>query len=158
MKEEKIKILYTDDDQDDRDLFRDALAQTDFKYHLELASNGDEALDKIKEFKPDIIFLDINMPLKCGKECLIEIRKDKRYKNIPVVMISTSMDDSDVDETYNNGANAYIVKQVSFEQQTKLIRLILSMHLHENLSPNSRKSFLISDPVKVSRNLKLRLN
>lgn len=155
---DKIKILYTDDDQDDRELFQEALAQTNVKCQLYLASNGVEAMNIIHMVSPDIIFLDLNMPLKCGKDCLSEIRSEKKFSNIPVVMISTSMNKKDVDETYQNGANIYAVKQVCFEKQTQLIRLILTMYIHENIWNKTRSAFLMSDPSRVNINLKLGLN
>jgi CheY-like chemotaxis protein len=155
---EVIKILYIDDDSDDRELFQEALSQVTTKYELRLVSNGVEAMKMIQEFLPDIIFLDINMPLKCGKECLAEIRKDEKFTNTPVIMISTSINKSDVEETYQNGANIYAVKQDCFDKHIKLIRLILAMYIHENLLSQTRSGFLISDPSKVNRNLKLGLN
>jgi CheY-like chemotaxis protein len=153
-----IKILYIDDDSDDRELFKEALSEVTTKYQLQLASNGVEAMKMIQEFLPDIIFLDINMPLKSGKECLAEIRKEEKFTNTPVIMISTSVNKIDVEETYQNGANIYAVKQDCFEKHIKLIRLILAMYIHENLWDQARSAFLISDPSKVSRNLKLGLN
>jgi CheY-like chemotaxis protein len=155
---EKIKILYIDDDSDDRLLFQEALSQINTEYQLKLATNGVEAMELVHTFLPDIIFLDINMPLKCGKECLAEIRAEEKFANTPVIIISTSVSKGDVEETYQKGANIYAVKQYCFEKHTKLIRLIIAMYVHENIWNKTLSAFLISDPSKVNRNLKLGLN
>jgi len=112
-----IKILYADDDKDDRELFQQALkdAHTDAK--LTTVEDGDKLMKYLAQVDgqhPDIIFLDINMPCKNGKECLKEIRSKKELDEVPIVMFSTSSYKEDIDETFANGANLYVSKPVFF--------------------------------------------
>jgi len=85
------RILLIEDDEDDQGFFIEAISgiQNIMLYHI--AKNGKEAIDKLKnsEVLPDIIFTDINMPLMNGIECFLEIVKNPRTKNIPVVFLST---------------------------------------------------------------------
>ena len=85
-------ILLVDDDEDDQVLFLDALNQINKSVQCDVANNGLEAMAflRTKTQKPDIIFLDLNMPKMNGYECLTEIRKESQFKHIPVVIYTTS--------------------------------------------------------------------
>ncbi|HEY0047074.1 MAG TPA: response regulator, partial [Flavobacterium sp.] len=76
---------------------------------------------------PDFIFLDLNMPEKGGKECLVEIRKHSKLKEIPVIIYSTSSSKKDIDDTYELGANLYITKPNSFTELRKAVRKIMAL-------------------------------
>jgi len=85
-------IMIIDDDQDDRDFFFEALMEVDSTVGFLAAPNGIEAIKFLKQLNsspPDIIFLDLNMPLMNGFQCLGEIRKMKAYKNTPVIIYTT---------------------------------------------------------------------
>jgi CheY-like chemotaxis protein len=73
---------------------------------------------------PDLIFLDLNLPKKDGREVLQEIKNDESLKHIPVVVLTTSKADMDILRTYELHANCYITKPVDFEQFTKVIKSI----------------------------------
>src|SRR6185436_708779 len=105
-----IKILLADDDEDDKMFFEDALKEANPKTQLKTVDDGQQLMKYLAEVDgnhPDIIFLDINMPCKNGKECLKEIRSNKELDEVPVVMFSTSDHEKDVEETFQNGANLY---------------------------------------------------
>src|SRR6187401_44920 len=89
---DQLTILMIDDDEDDQFFFTTALLDVDPSIKLVTALNGLKGLEYLKNTKilPDFIFLDINMPCMNGKECLMEIRKDSRLAEIPVIMFSTS--------------------------------------------------------------------
>lgn len=126
----RMKILLVDDDEDDREFFADALLCVDPSSNLELADNGKICLfhlDNKKEDLPNLIFLDINMPVMNGLECLMEIRKNDLYKNLPVAMYSTSSSQKDIEESYKKGANIYITKPFNFEELKKTISSVLKM-------------------------------
>ena len=115
-------ILLADDDDDDVYLFRNALAQIGQDVKIIIARNGVDCMNLLMESSlPDLIFLDINMPLKTGLECLEEIRKDDRLKKLKVVVLSTASTRDLVDAAYKKGANLYLRKSFSFEDFKKIL-------------------------------------
>lgn len=106
------KILIVDDDLDDREILTEVINEIDDKIKCVHASNGEEALYKLETLRnlPDCIFLDINMPKIDGKECLRIIKKDDRFKNIPVIIFSTSQQISDIQECKLLGAEDFFTK------------------------------------------------
>lgn len=123
-----VHILLADDDDDDTSLFQEALEQVPTVTKLDVAENGMELMDILGRLmaKPDLIFLDMNMPVKNGMECLIEIRNSASYKDIPVVILSTSIADYLIQSAYQAGANLYIQKPNSFSGLINIIEKCLS--------------------------------
>jgi CheY-like chemotaxis protein len=112
----RMKILYADDDRDDCELVVEALEAIDPKIECRMATDGSHALSLLnKEEKlPDFIFLDVNMPVMDGKHCLMELKKDARLRDIPVVIYSTTQDKEEIRELYAIGADAYLQKPNNF--------------------------------------------
>jgi CheY-like chemotaxis protein len=110
------KFLLADDDQDDADLFQEALRNIDKSIELSAANNGKDALRKLNQHLsvPEIIFLDINMPEMDGWDCLMNIKKNERFKNIPVVMFSTSSTSINGKKAIQSGAAGYLEKPTSY--------------------------------------------
>jgi CheY-like chemotaxis protein len=106
------KCLLVDDDEDDKEIFSLALAEADPTIDCFIASDGIEALAMLKNesFIPDYIFLDLNMPLMSGKECLSEIRKQPHLRQVPVIIFSTSSSQKDIQDTKDLGASSFITK------------------------------------------------
>lgn len=104
--------LLVDDDEDDKEIFCMALSETDPSIRCLVASDAVEALKMLRDpaFVPDYIFLDLNMPLMSGKECLQEIRKLPHLKKTPVIIYSTSASHRDIQETRDLGASSFITK------------------------------------------------
>jgi len=128
---EPIHILLVDDDPADVRLTLEAL--TEHKVHCQtaVASDGIEALAYLRRegpyvdvARPDIILLDLNMPRKDGREVLREIKADSSLKRIPVVIMTTSNADQDVLQSYDLGANCYIVKPVDLDQLSTIVKAI----------------------------------
>jgi CheY-like chemotaxis protein len=122
MDEQKICFLI-DDDADDQEVFAMTLSEIDSSIQCFSAHNGLEALEKLRNptaFIPNYIFLDLNMPLMDGRQCLIEIKKMPHLHHIPLVIYSTSSDEKVQFELMNLGASEYMVKpaQVSALIQT----------------------------------------
>src|ERR1051325_9789359 len=94
-------ICLVDDDADDRFFFQTAVKKIDGSYECITAQNGEDTLAKLRTATrlPDYIFLDLNMPFMNGKECLMELKKDERLKNIPVIIYTTSNFSKDFDDT-----------------------------------------------------------
>jgi CheY-like chemotaxis protein len=104
--------LLVDDDEDDKEIFCLALEEADPSINCITASDGREALSLLnnKSLIPDYIFLDLNMPLMDGKECLKKIRQQNHLKHVPVIIFTTSSAQKDKDEIEKLGANAFITK------------------------------------------------
>ena len=122
-------ILVVDDDIDDLQFFGDALAEIDTTIQCVTATNGIEALRQLDQFpaRPDFIFLDLNMPCKNGLECLKEIKKMQKLKNIPIVMYSTSSNRSDVENAYKEGANLYVKKPNTYAEMKKIAHKVTAL-------------------------------
>lgn len=122
-------ILLVDDDPDDREFFLFALEEIG-SFTVTEAKDGMEALEYLKDsaFKPDIVFLDINMPRMNGREFLAEFEKYEGRKEIPVVVISTSSHGSDINEMKRLGAESYIIKPSSIRNLTAEVREKIMQH------------------------------
>jgi len=122
--------LLVDDDDDDKEIFCLALQKVDPSIDCTTARDGREALSILNNnsFVPDYIFLDLNMPLMDGKECLKEIRKRGHLNHIPVIIFSTSAADKDVEETKRLGANSFITKPPLVATLAKKLSEIFSNH------------------------------
>jgi CheY-like chemotaxis protein len=79
-------------------------------YEVELASDGEEALERARAFRPDVVLLDIMMPKKDGWQVCAEIREDPELRTTPIVFLSARAQDADLERGTDLGANAYITK------------------------------------------------
>lgn len=125
---DKKIILLADDDMDDTEMFCEALEEINKNIVCHCADNGSEALrilDELQE-KPELIFLDLNMPVMNGWDCLKFLKKDKRYEDIPVIMISTSSHRKDMDIASDLGAVCYFVKPNNFNELKHVLHTITS--------------------------------
>jgi len=115
-------ILQIDDDIDDCEFFMEALQAVSQAGYTSM-HNPVEALNKLilKELKPDVIFLDLNMPIMSGFEFLIEIKKQEIIKNIPVIIFSTSQMEEIKRKARNYGADEYISKPSDFDEMKKIL-------------------------------------
>jgi CheY-like chemotaxis protein len=109
-------IVLADDDPDDVDIFRSAVDETCFHLELTVATDGEKLVNLLNRIQtPDAIFLDLNMPRKSGKECLVEIRTNVKFDQVPIIILSTSNHIAEIDFCLNNGANHYLVKPQSYD-------------------------------------------
>lgn len=126
-----INIFYVDDDSDDQMLFSEAFQEirknSPSVLTLYKAGNGEEFFSILQEknIVPHITFLDINMPLKNGFECLAEIRATQQLKNNPVIMFSTSESEDIISKSYSLGADKYIIKPPDFLDLKNAIEICL---------------------------------
>src|SRR5262245_22626616 len=124
------RILLVEDDIDDCMFFKDALVETGLETTLRIATRCTgilELIGKDSEKLPHMIFLDLNMPLVSGHECLETIRKTVELDSIPVIIYSTSAIPSEVDLTYRNGADLYLQKPSSYQVLVSALKKILMM-------------------------------
>src|SRR5262245_13734615 len=123
-------ILLAEDDDDDCVLFHDVLEELSSVVRLTIAHNGEHLMTMLQkpENKPDLIFLDLNMPRKNGFECLEEIKQDERLKEMPVIILSTSSQPSAIEHVYRHGASLYVPKPSDFAKLKKAIKHVLCMN------------------------------
>lgn len=147
MKNNKLAIALLDDDHEEHLLFKEVADDfSEIKSVLSFAK-GKEMLDYFggndKSIIPDILFLDLNMPILSGLDCLIEIRKKEEYKNLPIIIYSTSSSEKDKEATYKNGANLYVNKPVEFSDMKKIFKEVLKINWKEHSCAfNFQKFFL----------------
>ncbi|HLA56009.1 MAG TPA: response regulator [Flavobacterium sp.] len=137
-----FKIMLADDDADDRDLFSEAISE--HQVDVDSVPNGVQLM-KILNTKtelPDFVFIDLNMPEKSGKECLQEIRNQDRFKDLPIIIYSTSSSKRDIDDTFELGANLYITKPNSFSALKRMVTSILSIDWNKFQPGGHKESFV----------------
>lgn len=121
-------ILMADDDPDDRAFFCEAVNEINPSVICYDVENGMEALKLLqtKELRPDIIFLDINMPVMNGWECIQELKKDKRYRDIGVIMYSTSKNELDIKKAVSLGAMCLFTKPDDYKVIKEILASIIA--------------------------------
>ena len=139
------RVLLVDDDADDRMFFKDAVSEINPSVICELSSNGQEALSRLTFAPlPKMIFLDLNMPIMNGLDCLNEIKNSRTIKDIPVIIFTTTSDQNAMKRSYEMGAAAYFRKPNDFPSlMEKLKSLLNGESLFNPLHDNSLKSFAI---------------
>lgn len=145
---EPLKIILAEDDKDDQDLFVEALTATNVPSEITTVENGEQLISVLKdedEPKPDLIFIDINMPVKGGKEALAEIKSDSELKDIPAVMLSTSNHPGDIEDTFNKGADLYIQKPNSFAGFILILKKVFLLHWTKVLLNPVKNLFFVSE-------------
>lgn len=122
-------ILLADDDEDDVYLFKNAMWDIQKDIRIVIASDGIECMELLANSPlPDVVFLDINMPLKSGLDCLEEIRTTEHLKHLKVVVLSTANSEKTISMAYAKGADLYIPKAASYEKfKSLLARCLLNL-------------------------------
>jgi CheY-like chemotaxis protein len=127
-----IVILLADDDEEDRMLACDALAESRVSNNINCVTDGEDLMDYLQRRgkyttpaaapRPGLILLDLNMPKKDGREALREIKSNPRLRQIPVVVMTTSKADEDIYRSYDSGASSFISKPVTFDGLVELMK------------------------------------
>ena len=125
MPHDKVEILLVEDNPGDVRLFEEGLTGP---YHVAVARDGVEALDRLFQRgkflntpRPDIVVLDLNIPLINGHEVLNAIKSNSRLRSIPAIVFSVSSNREDVEKAYDFGASAYLVKQTDLAEVEKTL-------------------------------------
>jgi two-component system response regulator len=136
-----LEILLVEDNPDDANLAIRALKKNNLANHLLHLEDGQQVLDYIfneDNVMPRLILLDLKMPKVDGIEVLKRLKADEKKKMIPIVMLTSSKEESDIVRTYQLGVNAYIVKPVDFDQFVKAVTELGLFWLVLNQSPNGK--------------------
>jgi CheY-like chemotaxis protein len=133
MKNHQI-LMIVEDDVDDRIYFCNAVKKIDENIKCLEAWNGAQAIEILKNLKklPDFIFMDINLPIMNGLDCLEYIKEDEILKNIPVIIYTTSKYQKNSDYTRELGAASFITKHVDTKELPALIRSAMEKVKHNN--------------------------
>ncbi|HYH56954.1 MAG TPA: response regulator [Anseongella sp.] len=122
-------ILIVDDDSDDRELFRDAVLEVDSSVECIACRNGEEMLLLLSQkdpFIPSYIFLDMNMPLLNGRQCFKELREREQFREIPVIIYTTSKLSKDMQEMIKEENVYFMTKPYRFDDLRKSIANVLA--------------------------------
>ncbi|MEV0131975.1 response regulator [Dactylosporangium sp. NPDC050688] len=138
MKPLSHRVLLVEDNPDDLELARLAFERGRFARSVDVARDGAEALDYLfgpgAADPPQVVLLDIKLPLVDGIDVLRRVKADRRTRHIPVVMLTSSAQDRDLHACYELGANSYIVKPVDMEQFMSAVNSIGGYWLGLNLT------------------------
>ncbi|MGD9110186.1 MAG: response regulator [Phycisphaerales bacterium] len=123
-------VLLVEDDPGDQKLIKHALSTQQLQSNLKIVPTGEDALAYLESCKkqqpenpwPDLILLDLNMPGMGGKEFLKRIKADEQLDDIPVVIVSTSDAESDVEDSYRLNAAGYVQKSASLDELERIIQ------------------------------------
>jgi CheY-like chemotaxis protein len=128
------RIILIDDDPDDQLFFRDAVKTIQPDLACELTSNCQEAFDQLElPPQPDYIFMDLNMPVMNGFECLAYLKNKSRFKDIPIIIFTTSKNANDISRTQQLGAKWFMTKPDDFKVLCAKLNKILQKDSLEGL-------------------------
>jgi CheY-like chemotaxis protein len=140
-----VEVIFTDDDQDDLDFFREALLKVERPTNLTTFNDCEGLMKYLGRKKsppsPDLLFLDINMPKMDGLTCLHNIRENQQYRKLPIIMFTTSLRPLDVEQSYRWGANLYIKKPGGFEELVVTLKRLFSKQWFERLVQQKKPTY-----------------
>jgi CheY-like chemotaxis protein len=143
--DESKRILLVEDDPKDVELTLTALEENRVANEVVVVRDGEEALDYLRrtgsfrmrgEGNPILILLDLKLPKVDGLQVLRAVKSDPGLKTIPVVMLTSSREEADIAGSYNDGANAYVVKPVEFNEFTNAIKTVRLFWVVVNILPS----------------------
>jgi len=142
-----MNIFLADDDQDDRLFFSEALKEIPLHIETSEFPDGVGLMANLHsdEKLPDVIFLDLNMPMLNGFECLSDIRRDKKFENIPVIIYSTAFHKAEVERLQTMGATGYLRKPSSYNQLKTLVYKCVKSVQDWQMANESYVNFTIFD-------------
>lgn len=137
----KIKILLVEDNPVDIDLTLRAFRKQNVSCCIDVAKDGEEAIELIQkwqngeEIAPEIILMDLKMPRLDGFDVLRVLKQSPVYHKIPVIVLTSSNEENDIDLAYHLGANSYLLKPIDYAKFVSLIQLIINYWIIENCRP-----------------------
>jgi len=141
MKTTENDILLAEDDSDEVEIFETALKELKVNYELRSAMDGVVLFKLLSERTPDVLFLDHHMPCKNGIECLLEIRKESAYDEMPIIMYSSQTLPFAIEGAYKHGANRFLPKPETFNDLVEKMGMIFQKPWKDYLSTPSLQNF-----------------
>ncbi|MBI2721156.1 MAG: response regulator [Bacteroidetes bacterium] len=142
---EQFHFILADDDVDDRFFFEKAIKKLHLPTKFSFAEDGVELMEFLNaniHKLPDVVFLDLNMPRKNGAECLLEIKQNPAFKDMVVIIYSTSQHNDVADVLYDNGAHYYIRKPDYYTLE-KVLQHVLTLLIEKKLGRPQRDKFVL---------------
>jgi len=142
-----LNILLADDSVDEHFLFRHTIKGIDADVNIQTVLNGVELLkllNKPDTILPDLLFLDLNMPFKNGKESLAEIKRTEKLADLNIVIYSTSDEKRDIDETFALGANLYVRKPQDYLELEQTLAKVINTHREKGITRYPRSQYIFS--------------
>ena len=147
MENDALHILLADDDEDDRVFFKEAFQEIKVKTRVSTVNDGLQLMNYLNNPDiplPNVVFLDLNMPGKSGLECLDEIRKNSRLRNLAIAIYSTSSSEENIEEAFVKGANIYIKKPNDFSVLKVILEQVINMNWQYHTSGLKKETFLLN--------------
>jgi CheY-like chemotaxis protein len=148
MKTTTINLMLADDDDDDCFFFQEALNELAIPAHLTILPDGEKLMERLSDPSkplPDLLFLDLNMPRKGGFECVVELKRQPRLIQIPVVILSTWFEKEMADRLYKIGVHSCLLKPASYPELKQVILQALA------LVKSATRTNLTNEPIVASR-------
>ncbi|MDP5231626.1 MAG: response regulator [Cellulophaga sp.] len=146
MKNTPYTIYLADDDEDDRQFFEDVIEDLSDEIALRIFDTGIDLLQYLRNSSvkmPDLIFLDLNMPIMDGEECLSEIRALKSSEELPVIIYSTAIDFYKAQRFRDAGANLYLKKPDKFEALKLAVANCIEHFKISGTKPGEKNNFIV---------------
>lgn len=123
----RVKILYADDDLDDKTWVSEASKMLEYSLDIDFVENGREVFKYLNNYLelPALIVLDLNMPEMDGRQTLKKLKASHEYKEIPVVIVTTSSSKIDVEICNRLGASLYLVKPDSYSEWQNIVQQLV---------------------------------
>jgi Response regulators consisting of a CheY-like receiver domain and a winged-helix DNA-binding domain len=124
-------ILYVEDDCDDQTILQEVLAELRPNIKVDCTNDGNKLLDLLTKQQPDLLLLDLVMPIKNGLECLVEIRKKREFERLPIVVYSAATNPRDIQVAYEMGANLFLIKSNSYRGLSASLAAVLDLNWND---------------------------
>ena len=128
---EFIQVLLVEDNPADADLMRETIEGSKLRLDLSTVKDGDEAIQYLRgegafanAKRPDLILLDLNLPRMNGRQVLASVKGDADLRGIPVVVLTSSSAEQDIVQSYNLGANCYVIKPVDLKAFQSIVKQV----------------------------------
>lgn len=132
-------IFIADDDADDQMLFRQALQDVAPHIRLEASKDGNELLSLLQNFKPELLFLDLDMPSKNGLECLKAIRSNPVFSDMYIIVFSSTTRPANIAVAYEMGADLFFIKPSFYQELVQSIKTLIELDWSDKIAINDLK-------------------
>jgi len=145
MENKEVEILLIEDSEADIEMMLRSLSEYNVCNAIQVARDGREALDLLfagrdgaEGIRPKVVFLDLKLPKVSGHEVLRRMKSDDKTREIPVVVMTSSGQQADIDRCYEIGANSYVVKPIGFEDFSRVVQELKLYWLVVNQPPSQK--------------------
>ncbi|MFM7427145.1 MAG: response regulator [Elainella sp.] len=143
-------LLIAEDSDEDFEVLELLMQQMQVQHPIYRCTNGDKVLDFVYKDgeagpqailqRPSVILLDLNLPGTDGREVLEQLKQDQSFREIPIVVFTTSSNPRDIEFCYENGANGYLIKPVDSDELERTVQAFVDYWLKANVPPLSSGS------------------